>query len=388
MTRNRTNGIRPLDGAVEVPARDQLLEDFARDRLATGTATTGLIPAEPSGDVDQRTAADLVAAAAEWASRAAVPGIGPSERLARAGQAADAFRDLAETAALLDPYATRGHSRIRDLMLAARVRGIRGDRQQALTRLDLDRQAQALRRAYADLGGVQTYAPSTAPSIAPSPARWLNSPYVVPATGGLDRGRLIASGWSTVPAAHLDPAPGDDVSATVQSLLDGDEVPWHLAALALNVSRQRLDWAQDDGAETEQLMTASVETALETAMLADLVNGAAAAASFTAAEAAVGATGYAADLVIANPADVGTVRRAYAAELSDASTWPTMLATIGAPAGTAVVMASPLVRAEASALDWLVADEPGVLGKSLAALRYGLAAPRVAAAVATVPVGA
>ncbi len=343
-----------------------------------------------SSRVDERTAEQLIDAVVGHAARTSTPRLSTAERLARAAAAGDAARDLEDVAATLDPYRGRTHNRIRDLLVAARSHGIPGDVEDAVERLALARQAEIMRRAWADLTGVTpTATPAGAPTTTINPATWLNSVYVTRVSGALGKGRMVANGWSDVPEAHLDPEMGEDVSAGTQAVMDGDEVPWHVAAIAFNVSRQRIDWALDDGIEVEHLMATSVDTRLEGALLADLAAVAPAAASFEAAEAAVGAAwAPGADLIVCAGVDRPAVVRAYALEQLDAADRPTVLSTAGAVPGTALVMASAAVRAEAYALEWLAAVEPRVLGKSVAALRYALAHPRIPGAVQAVTLGA
>jgi hypothetical protein len=269
------------------------------------------------------------------------------------------------------------------------------ERDAAAARLQTDRQFRLLTRALsvADLTGAKSFpAAANAAQLRPSLAAWLNSPYVTQpsedAAKALFRGRHISDAWTALPVAFLDPAAGDDVRTATTTVFAGTDVPWHLSALAVDMSRPRRDWSTDEGKETENALAASVDVTLEKAMLADLAAAAPAAVStFSAAEQAVGTawtTG--ADLILCSGADAPKIRRQYAAEDLFEDDRPVIMPTAGATTGTALVLASTALVAEASAPDWWMVDVPNILGNQVSVNRYGLAKSRVAGAVQKVTV--
>lgn len=384
----RPTYLRGAAGAPHVDPRAALREDIARMQVAAGATTPGLVEVPPSGNVATDAADELIAHAREWAARSVVPGIARGERLARAGAARDAAADLDDMLRLLDVYGAGQHSRLRDVATVLNPRSTTTDRDEAATRLDLHQQRQTLVRQWADVREALGAADPVPAAPLPNPCAWLNNAaYVARPTAPVGRGRLMSTAWANLPAAFVDSPPGTDVSATSQAILAGDVRPWRSAGLAINASMQELAWSIDDGAEVEALIEAAVDLALERALLDDVAADAPTAASFAAAEESVGAAWTAgADLIVCAGQDRPKIIRAYAAEGIQPADRPTILATGGATAGTAVVMASGAVRAEATDRDELGVDEPGIMGRGLAVLRLGLAAVRVPGAVQLVEV--
>lgn len=352
---------------------------------------TKLLPVPASSAVDSRAALDLLDAARDLTASLAAPRAGGSERLSRAQLAADAARDLRDAAPLLDPYADGRHARLLDLAaLDERGRsGLRGlNREEAVERLNLARQHEQLLTQLRAVEWVELPTPRIGHlpppgSVVqqPSVARFLDA-YAVDASEPLGPGRWLAGSWTGIPAAVIDPAPGDEIGGPNTAQLPGGKQDWHVSALAVDMSEQLADWSVGGALAVQNMLTMSVDAGLEGVILADLTTGAPTAVDIPAALAAcTWPTG--ADLVLVAGSDAPGVQAGFAA----AGQWPapvSVLATAGATPGQAIVLASGGVHVEASATEWLTQVKPALVGMDVAAFRYGLGQVRLVGAVVTV----
>lgn len=335
--------------------------------------------------VDDRTADDILSGVRDLAAACAEPGLGRSERLARLSMAGERAAHLATVAQLLDPYADRQHSRLWDAINAAGPAHRRDV--DAAGRLDQARAADGLRAGMqraVDLGA-GLGRPVAGPPLQPIVARWLAG-YAAPA-GELGPAASVPGVLDALPAATINAAKLSALPGVQLSLADGASLPWTTSTIHLNRSRQSIDWTPQQLAEFESILEAAVDVGLERQLLVDVTAAAPTAASFEAAEIAVGAAWPAgADLILVHGADRPKVVREYAAAQLHAEDRPVVLATGGVTAGTAVVLAAGAVLLEASSTDWMAADEPALLGQAATVLRYGRARLRVAGAVQLVEV--
>lgn len=329
--------------------------------------------------------AALVAGARDLAASAVAADLDRPERTSRARRAADAVADLATLAPVLDVYADGRHSRIADTVARAshpvtNANAWGGlDGQAAAEREALDATHRALSMA---LGEVR---PVALGDLAGRACRLLNGPLAVPAENGAQYGDVIAAPmWPTIPAATVDGAPGDPI-ARVEGVLTGAPIGWHSAAAVIPGSGQSIDWTAA-GPELDRLLGLVVDVALEQTIVADLETAAVAAASFSAAEIAAGATGLEADTIVCHPADKPKIIRAYATEGIDPDDRPAIIPTAGATVGTALVLAAGAVRLLVTDGVHLDALEPKAFGIDIAAARWAQVSVRLAGAVQSVSI--
>lgn len=339
--------------------------------------------------VDERTAVDLANMVGDLAASVTQPGIGRAERGARAERAVDHARALVDLVPILDPYLDGKHNRLADLQtIASRAQlGEQTADDDVADRLQRAEQFDRVRdyatRATADLSALRPGHVAPTREL-PSCARFLAA-YALPAAG-LGPVDAIPTWGTGIPDATLNPSFNNPIEGATLDLT-GDPLPWVLVGFGANVSRQRIDWAADKGAEAERIYRAAVDKGLERALLDNLAANAPTAASFEAAEIAAGATDYAADLVVVHPSDAPKVRRAYATAFDGSDTLPpTILPTAGARTGTALVLAAPAVYLAASRVEWAATDRPREFGQDVVALRWGRAQVRIPGAVQKVAV--
>ncbi|GAB3623836.1 hypothetical protein GCM10027418_19200 [Mariniluteicoccus endophyticus] len=334
-----------------------------------------------SDSVDAASARELTSGARALAESVTAPGIGRPERTNRAIQAAEAVAALEQIAASTDPYADGQHAYGHDLITAAGSHASR-DRDAAADRLARYRQHRELvanlrAAAWADLSGA--IGTGVTPGRVPARAQFLARYAVKEMTA-----RDMVPHTGTLPDAVLDPPRGTELQS-VAVTVDGDTSGWHTAALLVNEAAQ-LDYAPGIASHLEALFRAQVDVKLETAILADIADGAPTAPDFAAAEAAAGGAWGVPDLIVCDPEDRPKIVRAYAADNVAAGDRPEILPTAGCPAGTAYVIAAGAVLVQATEPFDLVATEPDRLGKLIAFLRYGRGRNLVAGAVQVVTV--
>src|SRR3954466_6311361 len=115
----------------EIHEAAQLADDLGMSRGAQ------LVAVPPSDQVDAASASGMLAAVRGLASGVTVHRVGDSERISRAGYAADAARDLRDLIGFLNPYAPgSGHNRVADMHTAATSRSA-ADQADAAERLAL-----------------------------------------------------------------------------------------------------------------------------------------------------------------------------------------------------------------------------------------------------------
>lgn len=330
-------------------------------------------------DVADTTADDLATSVRDLALSVAGSTVTRSERLSRLELLAATTGHLTSTLRLLDPY-TRTGSRLADLALCHNPRSDVQGKAEAAARLAAHAQ---FTRAWADL------APLLDHGVVHKSGTGVSDPggllAIATPAGELGPKHLSALPIAgELPVAELDPTTETQALAYRSIDVTRTEVPWHVSAIAANMARQILDWAEAGQDELDRLLSLAVNRTLEAALFDDLTTTAVPAADLDAAEAAALAAWPSGGpvLVIHAPEDRPIVRKAYTG--LPAEYWPTLVASSAATAGTAHVAARDALVVEASALDVLAVDEPSLLGKGVAFMRYGRALPRVAAAVQTV----
>lgn len=343
-----------------------------------------------TSEVDRVTARELLSAARDLASAVTEPGIGRSERLSRASLAAERVTGLPHLAGALDPYAAGRHSRLLDLLHEANsieARALPGTRAEAVERLDLARQSTELRQQMRALEIPQLHSAPVATHAMPatlSGARWLDT-YALPATGELGPSSILPEPWSNLPDAVIGAQ--TPIPDTLGPLLGGTPSPWTVSKWGFTASLQLLDWTVDEAAEVERMTAMVVDRGLERELLRQVTAGAPVAASLQAAEVAVGQVWTpGADVILCAGTDRPKLVREYAADGIDPADRPALIPTAGATEGTAVMMATAAVYAEASGLLWMVADRPKDMSRDMVAYRYGKARRRLNGAVQLVTV--
>lgn len=337
---------------------------------------------DPGAGVELRTSVlDLAEAVTER-------GIDRAERVARAQMAAEAARNVAEAARMLDPYASGQYSWLRDLAAVKMPEGMlrgttRAEAEDRLLLRDLATQAGVPVKPGGDVpspwGG--TYARLDVLGRAPVIAPWL-SEFATVVERQPKAEDLAPVPWNALPTAEIDATMPLSDSGVYE--LPGDAATWYESAVYVQTTHQVLNWTA--AARTmEDALRLSTFKALEAHLLAQLVTGATVAADFEAAEVAAGGSwpgGGGADLVLVNTSDLPKVRRIYAAELPAADLRPRILGTGGLAAGTALVMASAGVDLRRTAFSLLVAPGPssflydvaGVLDGSVELVHPGVVA--------------
>lgn len=330
--------------------------------------------------IDTRAAGDLVSGVDALVGAALADGLGRPERAARAGKAAQAAADLAQYARMLDPYGDRRHSRAADAIALRWPNSSAGTAEGAAERAQRAELAAEL-RAWQPLTTMQGLSTGT------DEVRPLRGLVGAPLLAALARpaapvrpGRHVQPTIDALPAVTVDPVDGADL-VPVDWEISGTGRRYTVAALAINISRQAIDWTER-GLQYETVIDLAVLRALEEQLLSLLTEGLTAAAGLDAAEISVAtATGYAPDTIVFNGADLVDVRTAYAN--TPAGLVPRFIVTPAATAGTAVVLASQAVDIEASDVGYMAEEEPKTLGRMLAATAHGDAQVSVAGAVAT-----
>lgn len=311
-------------------------------------------------------------------------GLSLNERVSRLDVLRGALHGLGGLAAA-DPYRPgTGFSIVADTLAAATAERRHGTDTAAVERLHRHGAVVALTAAVApqtlaDTAGLTTVGPAGRPvgaGLPGSPLLDLADPFT-PSGPSID----IPLGWNPLPAAVIDPAEKTAISSAVHTGIASANKPWHLAAYALNLSKQVLDWGEDSLRRYQDLITATVNSGLEKTLITDLLAAAGtAAADVDAAEAAAGtAWGTAVDTLVVNPGDWPKVRRSYAPQPVP---FANVAVTAGITAGTALLFARAAVTLLAEQLQWGTVVEPAYLGQAVAASRAGIAVPLRTGAVA------
>ena len=298
---------------------------------------------------------DLVAAAAE-------PGLTASVRANRARTVAEVttdFRDALAAATFVLPG--------RALDALSTVNGSKD-------RNELRRQVDAMRRDLADVTGVLPWRQGVIASAADTgtdPALQIVRSLARPLTINMVPGLPAPDLAGTVDAA--------DYSMAGQILLDdiADGQP-HIAGAVFNTSRDFVDWLDPAGrALVDQIVDDVVTRAAELHMGNTIATDATPATSTTgtlgeqldAAEGQASAgTGSVANLLLVNPADWPTVRRAVATSWT-AGPHPTATLSAGIPVGTVITACTVALILEAGTVNYAQTDVPRTMGKHLLAYR-------------------
>lgn len=316
------------------------------------------------------------------AGRALEPDLGPGETLRRAGLVESHLRAL-NALGLADPYAGGARSVVVDTLSASSGDQAAADR---LHRADLVR---ALRGAWAappHQTTVETPGLIGSQLVPPGPGGLPGAPFLdafaVPSLYGYG-GLQVPTGWTGGLSAVINSTektqfmPGQSAAN-----IDAEKIPWTTAAYAENIALQVTDWAPSAQAELDRVFAAVVGAGLEKALLAQLATAAGTPADGSTdlgdalddAETSIAGGDPPSHLVV-NPLDWPKVRKAYAA----AGLWPMPLAVIrspGQPPGLVLVLASGALYVAATPVDYLRALEPSILGRAVAAFRYGAIATR------------
>lgn len=345
---------------------------------------------------DETAGRDLATGARDLAAAVTARGLSRPERTSRARRAADAYADLDTILESVSIYADGRHSRMLDVLAAttsdAEVAGVWSgwlDGDAAAERIALDATARQLRAVRA-FGFKSATSPEITPVagldfLASRAAGFLHSRVAMPVPFGDMFAKTNAPGaWTSIPAVSLDPAAGDPITR-VEGLTNTTALGWHTSAGVMFASMQSVDFL-DIGPELDRLVALAVDVTLEKALIADLATAAAAAASFNAAEVAVGVTGVGADMIVCHPADRPKVIATYSTANVHPSDRPQIVPAAGSTIGTALVMGTPAVYMAVTDAPKVDAIEVANFGVDLGYARAGQVRVRLAGAVQKVTV--
>lgn len=319
---------------------------------------------------------------------AAAPELEDSARSSRARAAADAAQDIRDLLRL-GRSVIGGGAAVDALIAAGRVRGSTAITRDVATERVAARRVLDELRADADLSGA-------------SPRPYVDAdeqPFSgVPIIRSFAAYRPAVLGRSPVTPGVPDGTgvvdPDGSTGGTPVTIDDvGAGVRWHLGAFVASLSSEIVRFVDDDGAALlDQAMLDVADTAAETHIVTELINGAGGtqdgsgdlASALTDAESAAGAAvGAAADMMIVSATDWPTVRAAVATSWQT-SPAPSAAVSAGCPAGTVVLTARRGLHLYAADPLTEAADTPSNAGRDVTVARPFYVAIRDAAAVQTV----